>query len=185
MARRRAQVCSATLSWLVPGRDRHGDLVRGGGFDVDQVVADAGPGDHAQFRGEREQIGRHPLSAGDQGVDFAQKRQKLFSRQREVTLRVDHFEAGVLEDLPKAARLVPQQIGTDQNSGHGHLGVSKGIFASNRALSTHDWRRFLSFGRRHRPCVGPLPNLFSSNPEGNLVSPPLFRVRSTSGGSGT
>ena len=35
-ASRRAKVCSATLSWLVPGVIVDGDLVRGGGRDVDR-----------------------------------------------------------------------------------------------------------------------------------------------------
>ena len=125
MASRERQVCSATLSWLVPGvivtatlcAEAASTSIRSYPTPVRAITR--------RFRGERKQVGRHPLSAGDQGVDLAQKRKKLLSRQREVALRIDHLESGIRKDLAKAAGLVSKQIGADQDSGHGHLGVNK------------------------------------------------------------
>ena len=64
--------------------------------DVDQVVTDAGSRNRTQPWGERKQVRRHPLPAGDQSVDFPQKRKKLLARQRKVTFWVNDFEAGGL-----------------------------------------------------------------------------------------
>ena len=43
-------------------------------------------------------------------------------------------------------------------------------------FSTNEGADFLAQGPSS-PCVGPLPNLFSSKPKGNLVSPPPFLLR--------
>ena len=156
--------------------NRDGNFVLGGGVDVDQVIANAGASDHAQLRGEREKVGRHALSTGNQGVDIAQMRKKLLSRQGEVALWIDQIETTVREDLPKMAGLIAKKIGADQNSGHGHLGVSEGMIAGN-ACPRRTTPPISFSGEPPPPCVGQSPNLFSSKPDGNLVSAAPFSVR--------
>jgi hypothetical protein len=50
------------------------------------------------------------------------------------------------------------------------------MIGANGCFSTNEGADFLAQGPAS-PCVGPLPNLFSSEPEGNLVSPSPFCVR--------
>ncbi len=92
-------VCSATLSWLVPGVIVTATRVLVGGGQVDEVVTDAGAGDRTQPRGHREELGRHPLAAGDQGVDPGQVRQQLLAGERRAAGRIDRLEAGLGEDV--------------------------------------------------------------------------------------
>jgi hypothetical protein len=50
--------------------DRHSDLVRGRGLQIDQVVADTGSSDCPEPRSDREEITRHAFAAGEHGVDL-------------------------------------------------------------------------------------------------------------------
>ena len=56
-----------------PGGDRQGHLVGRGGLDVDEVVADARPGDDPEPGGDREHLGRHPLAPREQGIGLGQE----------------------------------------------------------------------------------------------------------------
>ena len=119
-------------AFLVGSRcDRHGDLVRGRGRHVDQVVADAGPCDRPQARSDREQIARHAFAAGEHRVDLragGDEAARVSRRNRPPGRRL---EAGVGQDLAESARLVAKQVGTDQNSGHGQLDEIVVIIAGN------------------------------------------------------
>src|SRR5262249_54282810 len=130
--------------------------VRSRGWDVDQVITDSGAGNRTQSRCECKQIRRHPLSTGDQGVNFPEKRQDLLARQRKVSLRVNDLEARSFENLPKPTRLVSKEIGADQHSGHGHLGVGKGMIASVLSTRVRVWT-ICSFGCHHRLASSQCP----------------------------
>ncbi len=153
-------------------RDRHGDFVRSGGLDVDQVVADAGASDHSQLRCEREEVGRHPLSAGDQGVDTSRETAGAALCVKEKS------PCGSTTSNPASERIWrkrPGWVAEDKDRSKLWAWSSRcerGYDRRKRVLSTKRGR-FLRQGPSS-PCVGPLPNLFSSKPEGNLVSPPPF-----------
>ena len=138
---------------------------------IDQVVADARPGDRPEARSDREEFGRHPLAAGKHGVDLGKVGTKLGGRQREIADRVDQLEAGVGQDLAKSARLVAKQVGTNQNSGHGQLGEIVVIIAGK---ATADGGAAVD-SRAIRPppeaCVGQRSNLFSSDAFSNREMP--------------
>ena len=159
------------LSWC----DRDGDWVRRGGGDVNQVVANAGPGDHAQ-------LGASEKRSGDIRSPPAIKASIFPRKGRSCSLVKEKSPCGSTTSKPASRRsseragLVAKKIGADQNSGHGHLGVSKGMIAENTCSRRTSAADFFSSGPPP-PCVGQSPNLFSSKPDGNLVSPRLTGVR--------
>ena len=94
-------------TFLVGSRcNRHGDLVRRRGRQVNQVVADAGPGNRSKTRSDREEIGRHALATGKHRIELGKVGTNLCGGQREITNRVDQLEAGIGQYLPESAGLV-------------------------------------------------------------------------------
>ena len=99
--------------------DRDDHVVAGGGLQVDQVISHAGSRDDSQPGGDGEHLGCEPLAAGEHRVGPGQVGSQLLGRQGKIAHRVDQLEPGVREHLAKRTGLVAEEVGTDQNAGHG------------------------------------------------------------------
>ncbi len=100
--------------------DRHDDVVAGRGLQIDQVIADAGPGDDPEPGRQIEEVRGQVFAAGEHGVGHGQILLQLLMRESQVALGVDQVKAGIRESFAKWTRLVTKEIGPDQDGGHDH-----------------------------------------------------------------
>ena len=182
MASRSAQVCSATLSWLVPGVIVTATRCAEAAGHVDQVVTDPGPGDHAQFAG--------PARRDRATSALPRRSRRRYSREKgsSCSLVKEKSPCGSTTSNPASSKIsrkrpgcASEEIRADQNSGHGHLGVINGYDRRDMCSWTTDGADFFGPGPPS-PCVGPVAQLILIEPGGQpCFAAAHWRARFTGG----